>query len=155
MSKLQQKIVVVAGKLRIKRSKRRSKAPSVSKLMKGADKAFSLQVRQRGANGEGINTCYTCGFKNHWKKLHCGHFLSRFYKAARWDFDNARPQCVMCNMWKKGDIVTFRTKLIAEIGLERVEAVEAKRNVSTKLTVPFLQELLTQLELTSTPNILN
>lgn len=131
-----------------KRPKSRSKVPSVSKLMKEADRLFSLRVRAIGADSDDINTCFTCEKRYPIKKLQCGHFLSRYYKAARWDFDNARPQCMMCNMWKKGDPITFRKNLIAEIGLERVEKVEAQRAVVMKLTKEFLEEKIAHLNST-------
>ena len=132
-----------------KRSKRASKAPSISKLMKIADAAFSARVRRIGAweqDGELWNKCFTGGYVAPVKKLHCGHYLSRFYKAARWDFDNARPQSMMDNLWKRGDPITFRQNLIKEIGEARVLAVEAKRNVSFKLTREFLTNLIEELK---------
>lgn len=130
--------------------KKASKAPSVSKLIKEADKLFSLLVRANGADSEGINTCYTCKKRYPIKKLQCGHFLSRYYKAARWDFDNARPQCMMCNMWKKGDPINYRINLIQEIGEERVKAVEAKRAFLPKMTLEHVQEIVAQLSSKST-----
>lgn len=131
-----------------KRIKRANKLPSISKLIKAADALLSLTVRQTGANTEGLNQCYTCKSWNHWKKLHNGHYLSRYYKAARWNKDNCRPQCMMCNLWKRGDPVKFRQNLINEIGVTRVEAVEALRDVSTKLTREFLNAKIKEL---STP----
>lgn len=132
----------------VRKPKSRKKAPkkvSVSKLMQETDRLFSLRVRQETADSEGMVRCFTCQKLFHWKKIHCGHYLSRFYKAARWDFDNARPQCMMDNLWKRGDPVVFRQNLVKEIGIERVEAVEAKRNISMKLSKEFLEEKIAQL----------
>jgi len=146
---IQRKPLKTRLKRKIKRS--RGKEKSISQLIKEADRLFSIQVRMMGAwqvDGEWYNKCYTGGYIAPIKKLHCGHYLSRFYKAARWDFDNARPQSMMDNMWKRGDPITFRQNLVKEIGLERVEAVEAKRHESTKLTTTYLKELIAQL---STP----
>ena len=126
--------------------KARSRVVSISKLIKTADALFSASVRQLGANKEGLNQCYTCKKWFSIKKLHCGHFLSRYYKTARWDKDNARPQCMMCNLWKKGDTVNFRINLVNEIGVERVEIVEAKRNVSIKLSREYLEDLIGNLK---------
>lgn len=121
------------------------KEPTISQLMKKADQLHSIKVRTRGSRDE-ANQCYTCKKWFPIKKLQCGHYLSRFYKAARWDDDNTRPQCMMCNMWKRGDLVVFRQNLVAEIGVERVESVEAKRNESIKLSRPFLTSLITKLD---------
>lgn len=128
-----------------RRVKTRSKLRSISKLIKTADALLSVSVRQLGVNKEGLQRCYTCGSVNHWKKLHNGHYLSRYYKAARWHKDNCRPQCMMCNLWKRGDPIKFRQNLITEIGEERVNAVEALRNAPIKLNRQFLEQLIQSL----------
>lgn len=97
-------------------------------------------------DGEWWNRCYTSGYEAPINKLHCGHYLSRYYKSARWDFDNARPQSMMDNLWKRGDPITFRANLIKEIGEERVKAVEAKRNEHVKLTREYLEALIQTLQ---------
>ena len=114
--------------------------------MKECDRLLSLKVRQQGADEDGIQTCYTCGHKAHWKKLHCSHYLSRYYKAARWHEDNVRPACFMCNIYKKGDLVVFRRNLINEIGEERVNAVEALRDAPTILNRQFLEQKISTLK---------
>ena len=129
-----------------KAPKLRSKVPSISKLIKTADALLSASVRQLGANNEGIQTCYTCGHKNHWKKLHCSHYLSRYYKAARWNRDNVRPACFICNIYKKGDLVVFRRNLISEIGEARVLHVEKLRDAPIKLTREFLLSKIEELK---------
>lgn len=149
------------------RTKRKKtiKTPSISKLIKEADRLFSINVRNLGAgqvrtssviggkilqtNLDNIfegNQCFTCRRFYPTKKLHCGHYLSRYYKAARWNYDNARPQCMMCNMWKRGDPVVFRRNLINEIGIERVEAVEKLRDAPIKLSPQYLATLIEQLK---------
>src|ERR1700734_1289038 len=130
-----------------KRTKK-SAPPSISKLIKACDAAFSIQVRMKGAWHDGkefFNKDYTSGFIYPVKKLHCGHYLSRYYKAARWDFDNARPQSFMSNIGKRGDPIAFRQNLVKEIGVERVEAVEKKRHQTIKLTRQFLEDKLQEL----------
>ena len=127
---------------------RKGALPSISKLIKACDKEFSIQVRMKGAwqeHGEWMNQDYTTGYIAPVKKLHCGHYLSRYYKAARWDFDNCRPQSYMTNIHMRGDPIRFRQKLVKEIGIKRVEAVEAKRDQSIKLSRQYLTDLLTSL----------
>lgn len=139
---------------------RKGAPPSISKLIKEADRLFSIRVRKDyrctvgGAwlypidetTGDIISSyCYTCGRVYPIKKLHCGHYLSRFYKAARWNYDNARPQCMMCNLWKRGDPIVFRQNLIKEIGEARVLAVEALRDAPLKLSREYLTNLIQQL----------
>lgn len=123
-----------------KKKKKRSEPKSVSKLMKELDAVFSQWVRLSHANKEGIVSCYTCGYQNHYKKMQNGHFISRFYKATRWDKRNCRVQCVMCNMWRNGDIATFRENLVKELGEEVVREIEISRNISQKLDRDLLME---------------
>ncbi len=127
------------------RVSQRKKEKSISKLMKEADALMSKNVRYANIDKDGNATCYTCGHKAEPKKMQNGHYLSRFYKAARWHPDNTRIQCYVCNIFKKGDVVVFRQNLVKEIGIERVEAVEAQRNVTTKLTREYLLDLLEKL----------
>lgn len=118
--------------------KRKVKAKGVSKLVKELDVIFSRFLRLSGADKEGIVSCYTCGHKNHWKKMQNGHYVSRFYKATRWNEDNCKIQCVMCNMWKRGDLITFRTNLVEELGEGGVRYLEESRKVSEKLNAETL-----------------
>lgn len=137
---------------RIKPNK--TKVKSISKLIKECDRLFSIQIRTWGdfeREGESWNSCFTCQRQYPIKKLHNGHYLSRYYKAARWHEDNARPQCMMCNMWKRGDPVVFRRNLITEIGEARVLAVEALRDAPIKLSREFLEAKIK--ELSTTPPI--
>ena len=132
-----------------KPKKRHKKPPSISKLIKTADALFSTRVRRIGAweqDGELWNTCFTSGYKAPIRKFHCGHYLSRWYKSARWDFDNARPQTMPENIFKKGNPIAFRENLVKEIGEKRVKAVEAKRNEHIKLTREYLTDLIEKLK---------
>ncbi len=118
---------------------------TISKVIDQLDKEFSRQVRMNAADKDGMVACYTCGHTAHYKKIQNGHYVSRYYKAVRWDPDNCRPQCMMCNMWKRGDPVMFRRKLIEEIGVARVEAVEAKRFALFKEPLEYYQIKLAEL----------
>lgn len=118
----------------------KNKPKGVSKLMKELDAVFSRYVRLKNADSEGIVSCYTCGHRNHYKKMQNGHYISRFYKKYRFDERNCRVQCSMCNMWKSGDIPTFRIRLVQELGLAEVESMEADYKELYKLDIGFLEE---------------
>lgn len=108
-----------------------SRAISISKLVKALDTVFSRFIRLKYAKN-GIVFCYTCGHFTHWKKIHAGHFISRYYKETRWNENNVRPQCFMCNIYKKGDTVKFRINLIQEIGENEVVKMEKESARLTK-----------------------
>jgi len=85
-----------------------------STVVKELDKVFSLYIRQRNANLDGFAECFTCGRSNHWKKLQCGHFMSRARYSTRWDEENCRPQCYGCNVMQQGQQYIFAQNLDKE-----------------------------------------
>lgn len=82
-----------------------------STLVKKADAIFSQFIRQRNADENGVTECFTCGKKDHWKKLQCGHFQSRKHYATRWNEDNCQVQCAGCNVFRYGEQYTFGRNL--------------------------------------------
>jgi len=120
---------------RVKRlvAKRKSKIRPITPLKKKLDTLFSLYIRKKYDK-----TCYTCGGGG--KVLQCGHFVSRMYLATRWDENNARPQCRMCNCLMNGRAVDFEERLIGEIGQEQVDLLKRKRKEITKLTPDWYEE---------------
>lgn len=108
--------------------------------MKEADRVFSLWVRLSRATEDGYGTCYTCGHQAHYKKLQAGHYVSRYVKQLRYEVDNVKIQCPMCNIWKRGDLLTFRENLVRDLGEPRVLELEAKRKELFKPTRTFYEE---------------
>ena len=136
---------IVRGKSK-KRAKRANKVPSISKLMKECDRLFSLRLRTNNADSEGICTCYTCGYRAPLKRVQAGHLISRWYKIIRWHENNVRVQCWVCNIYKKGDSLNFRNRLIDEIGESEVQILEKKAaQKDFKLTREFLESTLASL----------
>lgn len=123
---------------------RKIKPRGVSKLLKEADTLMSRVVRLSAADQEGNVSCFTCGHRNHYKKMQNGHYISRYYKKYRFARENTRIQCAMCNMWKSGDIPTFRQNLIKEIGEAKVLAMESDFKELFRLTPEFLTERITE-----------
>jgi len=82
------------------------KKPSRSKLVKKLDAVFSQYIRLKDSAG-GYATCFTCGKKDHWKKLQNGHFQSRKHYATRWDEQNCQVQCAGCNVFRYGEQFLF------------------------------------------------
>ena len=89
---------------------------TISKLKKELDKWFSLYIRLRGADDNGNNQCCTCGTVDNWKKLQCGHFVSRKHLATRFHEMNCFPQCVSCNIFKYGEQWKFGQFLDRNLG---------------------------------------
>ena len=79
------------------------KKPSRKTLVKKLDKVFSDYIRLRTADKQGIVECVTCGKKDQWKSMDCGHFMSRKHISTRWHEDNCQVQCKACNVFRYGE----------------------------------------------------
>lgn len=93
-----------------------------------AQRAFNAWVRARDAD----KPCICCGrLATNVQGLHthgwdCGHYRSvGSAPNLRFHEDNANRQLVLCNRYGSGRAVDYRIGLIARIGLQRVEALEA------------------------------
>jgi hypothetical protein len=80
-----------------------TKARSLSSLEKIADKWFSLYIRLRDADENGMVKCVTCGKVAHYKEMDCGHFVTRNHKVTRYYEENCHPQDTFCNRYKHGE----------------------------------------------------
>ena len=79
-------------------------------MVKKLDAIFSQYIRLKDAI-DGYAICFTCGKKDHWKKLQNGHFQSRKHYATRWDEKNCQVQCSGCNVFKYGEQYIFGKNL--------------------------------------------
>jgi hypothetical protein len=112
-----------------------------SKLIKKLDKVFSLYIRLRFAKNE-IAQCFTCGKKDHFKRLQCGHFQSRKYYSTRWDEINCQVQCAGCNVFRYGEQFIFGKNLDLEYGSGCSESLYYKSKQITKYTTTDIEELI-------------
>lgn len=110
-------------------------------LVKKLDQVFSLYIRLRYAKNE-IAECYTCGKKDHYKKLQCGHFMSRKHYATRWDELNCQVQCYSCNVMRYGEQYKFGLKLAKEIDKDLPEKLLAKTRNTVKYSDIDLLEMI-------------
>lgn len=123
--------------------------PQRAKLIKEADRVYSQYVRQKYADKEGVVQCYTCPYQAHWKKMQNGHYITRSAKYTRWDLDNLRPQCFVCNMRNQGMGHIFREKLVGELGEEHIKAMEQRSKQLFKEPDEWILERITTLHQTS------
>lgn len=118
---------------------------SVSKLTKELDTLFSRVLRLSTAKDE-ICTCYTCGLQIHYKKIHAGHYISRYYKITRWDERNVKTQCLMCNIYRKGNSFIFRQNLVRDYGEETIKSMEESAKMLVRGT-SFKEDLLKNIDI--------
>jgi hypothetical protein len=108
-------------------------------LVEKLDKVFSLYIRQRYAVNE-IAECYTCGKKDHWKKLQAGHFASRRHYSTRWDENNVQVQCYGCNIANQGMQFEFGKKLCLQFDNNFADELMIKSKQVCKFTDVELEE---------------
>lgn len=86
------------------------KKPTRKSLVIKLDTVFSQYIRRKDAVND-IAECITCGKKDHFKKLQCGHFMSRRHYSTRWDENNVGVQCYGCNVMMQGQQFLFSKHL--------------------------------------------
>ncbi|MFO0447615.1 MAG: recombination protein NinG [Pseudomonadota bacterium] len=63
---------------------------------------FSLYIRLRDSDKDGIGRCFTCGRPKHYKDADCGHGIPRQHKATKYNETNNHLQCKPCNGFQGG-----------------------------------------------------
>ena len=98
-----------------------------------ADKYFSLFIRLRDSDENGIATCITCGLRREAKYLDCGHYIKRQHMATRFKEMNCAAQCKGCNRFQQGRDVIFRQKLVDKYGEDEVLILESYKRKNRKI----------------------
>ena len=106
----------------------------LKKLKKELDKQFSLFIRRRDSNSDGVGECITCGRINHYKKMDNGHFIKRQYMSTRYDEKNCNLQCKHCNAFEQGANEKYAEALEKKYGNGTVQMLEIKKHNKTKFT---------------------
>ena len=114
---------------------------SRSKIVKKLDSIFSQYIRRRYLK-ENIAECFTCGKKDDWKRLQCGHFQSRRFYSTRWDETNCQVQCVGCNLYHFGEQFKFSVNLDNKFGKGTSERLEVKAREIVKIPTFELEEMI-------------
>ena len=118
------------------------KKKTTSKLKKDLDKWFSKYIRLRRASINGITECFTCGKKDHWKRMQAGHFMSRRHLTTRWNELNVQVQCVKCNMFNQGEQYKFGKLLDVRVGDGTSEMLERTSKHKAMFRRPDYEDLV-------------
>lgn len=100
---------------------KKKKLKSIKSLEDKAWKLYSIFRRSSQADFRGYVVCYTCNKWLLWKEAHLGHFK---HHKINFHPDNTRIQCAGCNTFRNGKLDVYAIRLVEEIGLERVKALE-------------------------------
>ena len=119
------------------------KKKTLKSLKKKAWSLVSQYVRQREADEGGFVSCYTCGAPIHAKlEAQAGHSIPGRTNSVLFDDSICRPQCVSCNVFRRGNYPIFAAKLIRENGLDWFEAKLAGARQVVKYTRTDLEEII-------------
>jgi hypothetical protein len=97
------------------------------RLKNNLDKLISEIVRR-----EEKGVCYTCGKKDDWKYMHCGHYIKRGCWRLRYDRRNLHCQCPKCNTFMGGNMDSYAVHLIKDYGEGILEELQRLKNMPGK-----------------------
>lgn len=114
----------------------KQKAKTRGDWQREAQQSFNAFIRERDAD----LPCISCG-RWHDGQHHAGHYLSVGARPnLRFDELNVHKQCSVCNNHLHGNLVNYRRALIAKIGIDAVEGLEADQSVK-KYSIQDLQQI--------------
>ena len=108
--------------------------PTVKTLKNKLDKVFSAFIRQRGMSDQGLNRCVSCGAVLPWQRLQCGHYHRRQHLGTRWDERNCHPQCMACNVWRRGNYANFAKFMYSAYSRDTMNELDILHAQVIKLT---------------------
>lgn len=77
---------------------------------------FSKYIRLKYADDQGMEKCFTCNRRDHWKKFDCGHGIPRVFSATFIDERNNHPQCFTCNKVWEGRKDVYKVEVDKKYG---------------------------------------
>jgi hypothetical protein len=122
-----------------KKTRTRVKQVALSTLRKKLDKVFSLWVRKRDANAQGMGRCYTC---NRFALLEASHFVPRQHQGTRWDERNVHGACSYCNRWQHGNLYAYGVALAKQYGQVMVDELWSSKRQAVKFTRADLEAMI-------------
>ena len=116
---------------------------SLKNLIDDLDYVFSRYIRLKHSDSSGLCECFTCGKKDTYTNLQCGHYIPRANLITRFLEQNCRPQCKSCNEFKSGNLEEYTLRLEKEqIGITDWLSEQARQVY--KPTRDEIKELLTE-----------
>jgi len=127
-----------------RRAEKAQRIADKAALEKHKPLAYFEKIAERHCNAyiraRDPDVCISCGV-THSSAWQAGHFISVGSNSTlRYNEDNIHKQCVQCNLFKGSNATQYRIGLVAKIGIERVEALEAWHS-PIKVTAEFCKEI--------------
>ena len=117
------------------KKKKRKKLQPLPKLLKKVQVVFNTWIRNRDKD-KGCISCLG-------QVRQSGHFISQGSSSfLRFHEDNCNGQCVGCNMFKHGNLILYRIRLVKKIKEKRVKYLEDNMHVVKKWKRDELEAML-------------
>lgn len=100
---------------------------------------FSIWVRLRDSDNQGVGKCFTCGKPIHWTKADCGHGIGRQHKATKFNECNNHLQCKKCNGFEGGRMDIYKENMNKKYGPQTWEKMEIAARGTVKWSGFILQ----------------
>lgn len=117
------------------------KDPDLSTLVGDLDIVYSRYIRLKDADLYGMNTCISCGKRDNWKNLQCGHFIPRAHMYTRFSELNTAPQCVNCNEHRRGNLAGY-AKALELIRPGSIDILHEHANIVYKYSKEELKSMI-------------
>jgi hypothetical protein len=136
-NKCKQHATIDSTNKRIQKFELEQEPESLQNLISDLDSIFSLYIRIRDSDENGLCKCITCSHTGNYKTFDAGHYIHRSDLNTRWHPKNVFAQCKKCNQFKDGMSLKF-----AEV-LEEIEKgiTEYLYYISKQIWKPTKDEL--------------
>lgn len=122
---------------------KKPKIPTRKDYRKELWRVFSLYIRQRDANEDGISYCISCGKPGHWRGMDAGHFYSQGGYPGIWLHEkNVNCQCKHCNLFLEGNKQGYTKGLVAKYGDGVLEELDMLKHRHQKLSIGDIKVLI-------------
>jgi hypothetical protein len=98
------------------------------------DNAFSIYIRVRDADSNGMCKCISSGKLFHWTQCDAGHFINRKHLSLRFNECNVNAQSRSDNRWDEGNLEGYRRGLIEKYGPDIIDKLYAMKNQVKKFS---------------------
>jgi hypothetical protein len=118
-----------------------NKSKNITSAKRTADKWFSIYIRLRDSDSNGLSKCITCDTTKEWREMDCGHFMSRRFLSVRYDKRNANAQCQSCNQFGAGEQYRHGKAIDLKFGKGTADELNKLSRKITKLSKVEIMEV--------------
>lgn len=112
--------------------KKKKKKLTDGQLKKRVWKEFSIFIRTRYADKDGMVSCVTCDARKHWKEMQAGHFVRGRLNANLFDERGCQIQCYVCNIHYQGNVVHYYRFMSLRYGDRIIDELLAQNSTTKK-----------------------